>query len=200
MLATGRLSAEQAADFAHIIARQALRVGRMIEDLEFTSAEARNAGPGGEFDLSNVSSETVLRMEPDAAARGVTLKVHPFDCGARGPGWAEFYQSVLFWIVEVGIRVSRAGEVVEISFDSVDDRAFSRVRMSAAGLDEAMCAGLAGFSVEAALPDPVRGIAGPLRLSLDNFMEVGGRVVSELRGDALEWTLILPDGSSRRAA
>lgn len=200
LLASGRLSAEQTADFAQIIARQALRIGRMIDNLECTSTTMNDEDSNGDFDISILSSETVRRMEPDADARGVVLQIVRCDGTPRVPGPSEFFESALFWILEVGLRSSHSGETVEIAFEAHGNRAVCRIRMTGAGLDEGAGAGLAGFSVEKPLPDLVRGIAGPLRMALDNFMDTGGAVSSELRHGALEWMLTLPDAASKSAA
>ena len=200
LLATGRLSPEQTAEFAQIIARQALRIGRMIDNLECTSSSIRDEESNGDFDISILASETVRRMEADADSRGVSLQIVRCDGAPRVPGPSEFFESVLFWILEVGLRASHSGARVEISFETLGGRAASRIRMAAAGLDEGACEGLAEFSVEKPLPDLVRGIAGPLRMALDNFTEVGGSVGTVLRDGALEWTLTLPGAASRHAA
>jgi signal transduction histidine kinase len=200
LLATGRLSPEQTAEFAQIIARQALRIGRMIDNLECTSTSIREEDSTGDFDISILASETVRRMEADADSRGVSLQIVRCDGAPRVPGPSEFYESALFWILEVGLRASHSGSRVEISFETLGGRTASRIRMNAAGLDEGACEGLAGFSVEHPLPDLVRGIAGPLRMALDNFMAVGGAAESRLQEGALEWTLILPGAASRSAA
>lgn len=194
------LPEDQRQRFAQGIIEQSRRLARMVDDLESLSCSSDPLEAMDEFDPASTLRKAADEFRVALAMRGMGVRVEAPDEAPKMHGSAELLCSLLAWIGEIAVRAPVAGEEISLSLERDASWISAVVRMDSRGVSEEVCRTLSEFRVDQAPPDLVRGIAAPLRISIDNFVKSGGTVDVALHGPEMAWKLSLPARVSSRAA
>ena len=191
---------DQRQRFAQGISEQARRLARMLDDLESLSPAAEDYEAMDEFDPAATLRRAADEIRLALALRGMSVRVQAPAEGGKAHGSTELLFSLMAWIGEIAVRAPVAGDEVVLVLEQHALGSRAVVRMGNRGIGEGECRRLVDFDAASSPPDLVRGIAAPLRISIDNFVQGGGRVEVSLEGGEMLWKLTLPDVTARRAA
>ena len=190
------LAPQQRSQFVEAIEAQAIRVARMVADLE---ALALPSGPptGPKEacpDAAACIQGAIDEVAATAAARGARIRFSPGPVPLPLLARPDQLQRGLAWLLEVGLRRVRAGSMLTV-WTTAEPRA-TRIGVDTPleSLNEADVAALRGFEPGPQPPDLVRGVAGPLWAALHGLERAGVRQEITRTPEGIRWVLVVEPG------
>ena len=135
-LAEGRVSDQEAAEFAGVAAREAARVSSMVEKI--LEVSRLDQGPrrdaAAEVDVGVLLGDVVMAHRPLLEEAGIRVVVEVGDDPLLVSGWTDALKGALGNLVENVLKHGASGGVLELGAASVDGRVVIRVADRGPGL------------------------------------------------------------------
>lgn len=198
LLGDSALSAEQHDTFVAAIRVQSRRLSRMVDDLESLAHDGAAESDG--FPAMNIGerlTDAAVEIQKEAGERGVQVEVDLRDPHLWAAGDGDSLGRALVWLLEAALRrVPRGGKIV-LRSERSGDEVLAEMILPGGLLSGRESESLGRFTTGAAVPDLVRGIAGPFTLSLEALRATGAKIETVSEPGSFRWVCRMAEVAPR---